>query len=683
MQTKEIKVSPEFISHTKKAIVAIILFAIVYILLVSAVVFVTIMSLYGALMIIMIYPSFITGALGIGLAGLGVSILFFIIKFIFRSTKIDRSHLVEIHAKDEPELFEMIDDIVKQVGTNFPKKIYLSSDVNASVFYDSNFWSMFLPIKKNLQIGLGLVNTVSKTELKAILAHEFGHFSQRTMKVGSYVYNVNQVIYNMLNEDESYNKIIQFWANLSAYFAFFVVIAMRIIQAIQWVLRKMYEFINTSYLALSREMEFHADEVAANVCGYPPLKNSLLRMNLADHSFNSVLNFYETKIPENIVSSNLYTDQKNVLTILAHDNGIPIVNNLPLVTTEYLNRYNKSKLVIKDQWASHPSTEDRIEKLEKTNLVFDTQDERPANEIFLNIEQTQQKITKKTFENVKYEGDITLFSPSQFKDSFLEDLRKNSFSKIYNGYYDNKNPLAFELDKNESTSNTITFDDLFSNEKIDLVYTSIALQNDLIILNQIADKTLRLKTFDYEGVKYDRKKSKELIKRIDSELTDLNEKIKENDFNIYTYFKNLEKLQKRSENLTDLYTHFFEFDKNFDDEMKVYNDLSNALSFISQVTPFEQITENFINIEPLEHKLKEKIKVLLENSVYQDEITQEIKDNFELYLSKNWDYFRKESYIDSNLETLFKALNNYGYLLMRGYFLIKKDLLEYQALLKG
>jgi len=38
---------------------------------------------------------------------------------------------------------------------------------------------MFLPVKKNLQIGMALVNSVTVTEFKAILAHEFGHFSQK------------------------------------------------------------------------------------------------------------------------------------------------------------------------------------------------------------------------------------------------------------------------------------------------------------------------------------------------------------------------------------------------------------------------------------------------------------------------------------------------------------------------
>jgi Zn-dependent protease with chaperone function len=206
MIKREIQLSKEFKTQATKAILAINLFALTYFIILLLALLLTGLCITGGVSLIVIKPMFITIALGIGLASLGVLILIFLLKFIFKSHKVDRSHLIEINEQQEPELFKMIREIVQSVGTNFPKKVYLSSEVNAAVFYDSSFWSMFFPIKKNLLIGLGLVNAITKEELKAILSHEFGHFSQRTMKVGSYVYNVNQVIFNMLFENESYEN---------------------------------------------------------------------------------------------------------------------------------------------------------------------------------------------------------------------------------------------------------------------------------------------------------------------------------------------------------------------------------------------------------------------------------------------------------------------------------------------
>ena len=260
---------------------------------------VTTFCVYGWITLTAELPMLIKIVFGILGGSFGILVLIFLLKFMFKSHKVDRSHLSEITQIEEPQLFGLINDIVKQVGTEFPKKVYLSNDVNAAVFYDSNFWSMFLPVKKNLQIGLGLVNTVSKEELSAILSHEFGHFSQKTMKVGSYVYNVNQIIYNLLFDNASYEKLVQSWVNVSGFLSVFSIPAIEIIEGFQWLLRLVYNVVNKSYMGLSREMEFHADEIAANITGFEPLKSSLLRMSLADYSFDCVLSFYEGRIGSN------------------------------------------------------------------------------------------------------------------------------------------------------------------------------------------------------------------------------------------------------------------------------------------------------------------------------------------------------------------------------------------------
>lgn len=133
----DIKLSPEFKSQTTRAVISIFLFVLVYLLLIIFAVGLTAACLYAGIMLIISMPRLITIALGIGLGSLGLLVLGFLIKFIFKSHKVDRSHLTEIKRTDEPKLFNMIDSIVEQVDTTFPKKVYLSADVNASVFYDS------------------------------------------------------------------------------------------------------------------------------------------------------------------------------------------------------------------------------------------------------------------------------------------------------------------------------------------------------------------------------------------------------------------------------------------------------------------------------------------------------------------------------------------------------------------
>lgn len=678
MIKREIQLSKEFKTQATKAILAINLFALTYLIILFLAVLLTGLCIAGGVSLIVIKPMFITIALGIGLASLGVLILIFLLKFIFKSHKVDRSHLSEINAQQEPELFKIIREIVQSVGTSFPKKVNLSSEVNAAVFYDSSFWSMFFPVKKNLLIGLGLVNTVTKEELKAILSHEFGHFSQRTMKVGSYVYNVNQVIFNMLFENESYESLVQRWANVSGYFSIFVIIANKINEGIQWILRKLYVVVNKNYLGLSREMEFHADEIAASVTGYEPLKYSLLRMALADHSFNNVLNFYNNRISENIKSINLYQDQSLVINFLAELNSLPKTNGLPDISLEEQSKYNKSKLVIKDQWASHPTIEERISRLEKTGFSAKYDSDLSANSIFNDISKTQKQIANKLFESVNYQGETKEIAHEHFLEEYKTEILSISFSKIYNGYYDSKNPINFELNNDKPINDKITIDELFSDEKVDLVYTSVALQNDIQILVNILNKTILVKTFDYNGVRFKSKNSGKLIEELKPQLERLNEHIKINDLEIYNYFRGLEQQQNKPNELEQLYTEFFDFDKIFDSKYEIYAKLLNDLQFTSVTTPFEQIRANFKRIKPTEELLKIEINQLLGDAKFHSEITMEIKEKLEKYISTTLEYFGVTIYNEENLNILNTAINNYGYLLSRKYFLMKRKILTYQ-----
>ena len=677
MKKSEPTISHEFKAQASKAVGAIALFIFTYILLLLLAIALTVFCMFAGYMMIKASLSFLAIALGIGLASFGLMILIFLIKFVFKSNKIDRSDLIEISRTDEPALFEMIDELVHDIKTTFPKKVYLSSNVNASVFYDSSFWSMFLPVKKNLQIGLGLVNTVTKSELKAILAHEFGHFSQRSMKVGSYVYNVNQIIFNLVNDNESYENIIQKWAAISNYFAIFVSLAVWLIKGIQWILKKMYALVNKSYMALSREMEFHADAIAAHITGYEPLKNSLLRLDLADYSYNAVLSFYDAKISQNLKSENIYKDHTQVINFIAHHNAIQIENDLPLVSIEEYNRFNNSKLVIKDQWASHPSTEERIKKLEETQITATYTDNAPANLIFKNIEATQQRLSKELFKDVKYEGLVADLSTEAFLDAYREDFLNNSFSKIYKGYYDNKNPVFFDTKEIHSNGRLINFEEIFSEEIVEKVYNLVGFENDLAVLKQIADKSLDATTFDYDGQKYNVNDCPQLIEKLTKEIADLNVLISENDVKIFNYFRHLEH-GLDTPSLEDYYNELFEYDKEFESNYKIYLDLNADLEFIAETTPIEVIKTNLLAVEVHEKKLKEAINKLLNDARFESEITKEIKENWTLYISKKWTYFGATTYYDKSLEILYLAMNNYAYILSRGYFLLKKRLLDYQ-----
>jgi len=677
-----VKISDNFRKMAVKCVFAIFLFLATYILLIILAIGFTALCAYCGFLLMISYPMWLTIIFGAGLISLGIFILIFIFKFIFTSYQTDRAHLYEITAEQQPGLFSLIESIVTQINTNFPKKVYLSAEVNAAVFYDSSFWSMFLPVRKNLQIGMGLLNCVTVSELEAILAHEFGHFSQRSMKLGSYVYNVNRVIHNMLFDNESYQNMMKSWAGISAYISIFVNLAAAIIQGIQIILRKMYEIVNINYLALSREMEFHADAVAATVAGSQPLISSLMRLELADESLNTVFDYYNTKIATAEKTENFYPQQYFVLKFIAEKNALPVVEGLPQVSSEHFKRFKKSRLVLKDQWSSHPGTEERVSRIRMFNKPVKQLQQGIAVNLLRDKENLQQQITAYMFRTIQYHDTPQISDEQKFRDDFVMEYERKSYADLYNGYYYSRDPLS---DKNEEAFGlpsklSDTEGSLFDNKLIAMISSITAMNQDLLVLEQISDGFIKVKSFDYDGQKYTFQDCHLLMRQIRKELEFLNAQAAKRDEDIFEFFL---QLAWKQDQLTGLKYHYYAYQLSVHNLvlLDIFNQLSNALYFIQVSTPFDQIRQNFLLVKKIEIQFRADVSQLLNGKLYEDEVTKEIRDRFERYLSKEWVYFTANTYHHEELDLLFKTLVDFQYVLHNTNFKKKKALLDFQACL--
>ena len=679
----QIHLSANFKKATTKSIAAIVLFIVTYVLLVCAAVALTIGLTYLAYLLIKIKLIFVTAALALVLVSIGILSLIFLFKFIFTRNVTNLTGLIEIKEAQMPELFAMIEQITKQVGTDMPKKVYLSDHVNASVFYDSSFWSMFLPVRKNLQIGLGLVNTLSVSELKAVLAHEFGHFSQKTMKVGSYVYNVNRIIYNMLYENESYQGMLDKWATISSYFDIAIATAGLIVKFIQWVLRKVYYILNLNYMGLSREMEFHADQVAAHVAGSDHLSSALLRMDLADHAYQSVIEHYQQNPDQLTRPENLYQQQAFVMNFIAAKQGLPIENGLAQLGLDYINRY-KSKLILTDQWSSHPSTEDRVLQLNDLNIKTSENDNRHAFSVFRSSEVLQEKFSIYVF---KPDADqqVTTVNQQQFEAEYQKQYDMYAFSDIYNQYYDYRSIQPFELNPTPDLRGEAVdkLNDLFGSEKVGLKYEYSNLENEIATLQQIELGNYLVKSFDYDGNKYTPADCPALISSLNSRLNQVTELLKENDLAAYRLAWQRQTDKTQGSELTRLYQSFFHVSQRTTEAQDIFVNIADASGFIFETTLIKDIPVKLQTLKAVEPSFKEQIRNLLAEPEFLVHVTEDARKNFDNYLAEDFQYFVSENYNSEQTDTLMGAINNYRVIIAKTHFDSKKALLDYQAMLLG
>ncbi|MFJ3936390.1 M48 family metallopeptidase [Streptomyces parvus] len=91
---------------------------------------------------------------------------------------------VRVDDGHEPRLWQTVRDIARQVGTRAPDEILLTGDVNASVGEDSRFLGLAGGTRR-LHIGLPLMTGLSETQLRAVLAHEMGHYGNADTRLAA------------------------------------------------------------------------------------------------------------------------------------------------------------------------------------------------------------------------------------------------------------------------------------------------------------------------------------------------------------------------------------------------------------------------------------------------------------------------------------------------------------------
>ena len=160
---------------------------------------------------------------------------------------------------DAPQLFEVLTDVSTATEQAMPADVYLVNDVNAFVAERGGI--MGLGSHRVMGIGLPLMQAVTVQELRAIVAHEFGHYHSGDVKIGPWIYKTRVAIGRTIQQlgDGYLGKIFVAYGKL---------------------------FLRVTH-AISRRQEFIADEVAANAAGATAMASALRKVHGAAGAFQS------------------------------------------------------------------------------------------------------------------------------------------------------------------------------------------------------------------------------------------------------------------------------------------------------------------------------------------------------------------------------------------------------------
>lgn len=512
-------------------------FLIYYLLLIALGVIIVIGSFWGSYhLIIDVLPEVGSGRViiliimsVIGMCLLAIMLGIYLIKPLFAFKKNRNETRVEVFETECPDLFAMIRDVASKTGCKMPKHVYLSPDVNACVFYDTSFWSIFFPIKKNLEIGLGLFDGTSVEEVKSVIAHEFGHFSQNSMKVGSTVYVTNTVLHDLIYAEDFWDRFVDKWClSDTGVIRFFGVLTRGLTNIIKRLTFYVYKFVQKGYLKLSRYMEYDADNIACQCVGSNNFVSAMCKIDALSNKDGIYKHLLINLIDEKKIVANYFIGKQIVAHIIPNKD-MPVLQHNEQLTKPIRTFEIESRIKVEDVWSSHPYLEDRLKNARIQNCDAPVSDKTiPAWGLIPDVISERVSTNYTSLIRKTVEGEISYISDEQLKEWMQKEVSENFMDDRLRPFF-GKNILQFDVDKEVElpTESPLTEANAHKIAKF------VALLNDWSILNQVHSGQIEVREVLVDGKVYS--KNKLPIESFRIELDILHEQVVNIYNDIYAY----------------------------------------------------------------------------------------------------------------------------------------------------
>jgi Zn-dependent protease with chaperone function len=456
----------------------------------------------------------------------------FLVKGFFKRSEKERTGMVEITEEDQPLLFDFIEKLCEEIGTPFPNRVYVSAEVNAAVLTPTSIVNLFWPGPKDLLIGLGLVNVLNLTEFKSVLAHEFGHFSQKSTRFDAYVVTANRIIGDLVYGRDWLDDLVSGWCRLDIRIAWIA----WIIAGIMWVFRKILEgffyLINLLRLSLSRQMEFNADLVAVSVAGSDAGVQALYRITFYDEVWGQAISDLRAAADHKLYTADLFYHLNHAANYLRKQKQEPRLGMPPALPDDPRDTPDLFKIDdehVPEMWASHPSNFDR-EQNAKAYYIRSVIDERSAWVLFKEPEKLREEVTYRYYRmySVIKKGQ-ELADPHAVQGFIDDEHAETNYDPRYHGVYDER---ALEIEDvaelieeakkagwNEGRLERVALK-LYDAELKEWAEAHKGRREEYRLLAGLASGDLELKGDDLEfrGRKYEVEDAKRLMKKVDKEL---------------------------------------------------------------------------------------------------------------------------------------------------------------------
>ena len=386
---------------------------------------------------------------GLPLALVSGCIAFMLLRVLFYRGSVEKDLQVELTEEEQPVLFECLRKLADEVGAPEPDRVFVTPEVNAAVVTHLSLVNLVVPPRRDLTIGLALVNVLTLSEFKGVMGHEFGHFSQGTGRMHSYIQVAFRVMAGLRSGETWVTKEARAIGRgtgrtsanpvVGALFMAFVGGPLWVISKAAWVILYLIE---VSRLSLSRNHEFHADRVAVSVAGSNAIVHGLVRSTFADESFEETFRVLDIAAQHNLYTRDLYfhhTKSAERLRKVRRNSslGLPPALKRPEDGRD-VRVFDTDDPGVPDMWSTHPKNADR-EKNAKRVFVPAEEDDRSPWILFADAAELRERLTYKVYRRIfRAKKSIELDPPERVQRLIDEEHAEVTFDPKYHGAYDER-----------------------------------------------------------------------------------------------------------------------------------------------------------------------------------------------------------------------------------------------------
>jgi hypothetical protein len=411
----------------------------------------------------------------------------------------------------------------------------------------------------------------------------------------------------------------------------------------------------------------------------------LRRIEFAGACYSTVIDKCKELWNEKYVAGNLYHGHHVVFRQYAQIYKLSMQNELPVVQEEFLKNLSLNRVNFKDQWASHPSLEEREENLKQLAVPAETASES-AWVLFDDRESWQQLLTEKVYGGGKQAEDVQTVDRNEFEILLQQDNQLYTLPEVYKGFYDRRlitklNIPELSFGVNTTHADLMPFEKIFNETNGALHKKITGLENDIQVLNSIAEKQIRTKTFDFDGKKYKAIEAKPIAENLQQEVKEMKEQLENLDKDAYRYFyrKALLADPDKAAQLKENYKIYFAGREQTDLYLTNVNNILEDLQPIysgGRIT-IEQAHQIIGRVKSMERHLKAHLNNWLTDGAF--ERRPVFKQQVMAFIKSDFEYFTGQGFVNEELNILNQAINE-GWRSINAFLFRKfKDLLEMQV----